>query len=331
MWAWRSHLAVARRVEHTCSRPGEPVRARSALCRDAGGQAIASCVCLLLLTALGCAGFSRRWRPDDVVFARQIAQRGMDAVDAGDWLRAEQFFAQAVDVCPMDERVQSRYAEALWHRGSRGEALEHMKEATRLSGGEPDLVVRLGEMHLDMGDVQQADQLAERVVLSGRQLASAYRLRGDVRRRQGKLDEALADYHRALGLQSAYPEVQMAIAAVYRDQGRPQRALSTLQALAGSYPSGEEPAEIFYWQGLAYKALGRNEQALAFLGQAESRGMRSADLLCNLAEARYLAGDPVAAQATLQKALELDPANADVQRLAQSIQPPTQMASRTPE
>ena len=169
---------------------------------------------------------------------------------------AEEFFAKAVEVCPVDERVQSRYADALWHRGSRQEALDHMKEAVRLSGGEPELVVRLGEMHLETGDLQQASQLAERVILSGRQLAGAYRLRGDVRERQGKSDKALADYHRALGMQSQYPEVQMAIAAVYYRQGRPQRALSTLQALAGSYPSGEEPAEMLYWQGLACKALG---------------------------------------------------------------------------
>ena len=53
------------------------------------------------------------------MFARQIAQRGMDAVDTGNWQRAEEFFAKAVEVCPDDERVQSRYAEALWRRGSR--------------------------------------------------------------------------------------------------------------------------------------------------------------------------------------------------------------------
>ena len=100
--------------------------------------------CLLLPCVLGCSGLSRRWQPDDVVFARQIAQRGMDAVDAGNWQRAEEFFAKAVEVCPVDERVQSRYAEALWRRGSRPEAVEHMKEAVRLSGGDPDLVVRLG-------------------------------------------------------------------------------------------------------------------------------------------------------------------------------------------
>jgi tetratricopeptide (TPR) repeat protein len=251
----------------------------------------------------------------------------MDAVDAGNWQRAEEFFAKAVEVCPVDERVQSRYAEALWRRGSRQEAVEHMNEAVRLSGGDPVLVVRLGEMHLQTGELEQASHLAERVIQSGRQEANAYRLRGAVMDRQGKWHEALADYHRALSIQPHYPEVQMAIAEVYYRQDRPQRALSTLQGLAGSCPSGEEPAETLYWQGLACEALGRHEQAVFHLAQAEERGMQSADLFYNLAQARYMAGDPAAAELTVQRALEMEPTHPDAQRLAESIRQARQVAS----
>ncbi|MHB8973502.1 MAG: tetratricopeptide repeat protein [Pirellulaceae bacterium] len=283
--------------------------------------------CLLLTSVWGCSGLSRRWQSDDVVFARQIAQRGMDAVDAGNWQRAEEFFAKAVDVCPVDERVQSRYAEALWRRGSRPEAVEHMKEAVRLSGGDPDLVVRLGEMHLQTGDLKEANQLAEQVIQAGRQEANVYRLRGAIMARQNQWPEALADYHRALSIQPQYPEVQLAIAEVYYRQGRPQRTLSTLQALAASYPSGEEPVAALYWQGLACEALGRHEQAVVSLTQAEERGMRSSDLFYNLAQARYMAGDPTAAELALQRVLEMEPTHADAQRLAESIRQSRQVAS----
>jgi tetratricopeptide (TPR) repeat protein len=261
------------------------------------------------------------------VFARQIAQRGMDAVDTGNWQSAEEFFAKAVDICPVDEQVRSRYAEALWHRGSRREALEHMNEAVRLSGGDPNLVVQLGEMYLQTGDLGQAGQLANRALGSGRQLPNAFRLRGEVLRREGKWRDALADFHRALSLQPQYPEVQLAIAEVYYREGRPQRALSTLQALAGSYPSGEEPPEVLYWQGLACAALGRHEQAVTHLAAAETRGLQSADLLCHLARARYDMGDPSAAQITLERLLELDPQHAEGLRLAESIRNSREIAS----
>ncbi|MHB0955102.1 MAG: tetratricopeptide repeat protein [Pirellulaceae bacterium] len=310
------------------SRTGKPARSRTALylriCCHIPSW------CWLLPCVLGCTSLSRRWQSDDVVSARQIAQRGMDAVDAGNWQRAEEFFAKAVDVCPVDERVQSRYAEALWHRGSRQAAVEHMQEAVRLSGHDPDLVVRLGEMHLQIGNLELASHLAERVIQSGRQQANAYRLRGAVREHQNQWQEALADYHRALSIQPQYPEVQMAIAQVYYRQGKPQRSLSTLQALAGAYPSGEEPAELFYWQGLACEALGRHAQAVSHLVQAEGRGMQSADLFYNLAQAHYMAGDPAAAELTAQRALGIDPTHSQAQRLTESLRQARLVASLPP-
>ena len=282
-------------------------------------------VCCALAT--GCSSFARRWQRDDVIRAQQIAQRGMDAVDAGNWERAEEFFGQAVEVCPVDERVRRRYAEALWQCGAREKAIEHMREAVRLSGGDPELQVRLGEMYLQKGELQLASHLVDEVIHSGRQSAGAYRLSGDVLERQGKWSSALAAYHRALSMQNQYPEVQMAIAEVYYRTGKSQRALSTLQALAASYTPGEEPADLLFWQGLACAALGRHEQAVAFLASAESRGYRSADLLYQLTESRFLAGDAAAAQLTLQRALETDPSHPAAQQLGDAIRTARQMTS----
>jgi tetratricopeptide (TPR) repeat protein len=279
----------------------------------------------LLMTAIlplvGCAGLSRRLKTDDVVFARQIAQRGMDAGDAGNWQRAEEYFAQAVKVCPVDERVQARYAEALWRRAAHAEALKHMQEAVRLSGGDPELMVRYGEMQLDVGDLQQAGELADRVIEAGRQHAGAYRLRGAVLEREGHWQEALANYHRALTIEPNYPDVQMAIATVYLQQGRPQRALSTLQALAASYPSGEEPGDMLYFEGLACEALGRHAQAITHLQSAAERGYDTPDLYFNLAQAHHSLGDDAAATQALQRTLDADPEHAEALRLAAAVRP----------
>ncbi len=163
--------------------------------------------------------------------------------------------------------------------------------------------------------MHQAHYLADKVVETGRKLGSAQRLRGDALRRQGRWRDALAAYHCALSIQPQYPEVQMAVAQVYYYHGRPQRALSTLEALAGTYPSGEQPAEVYYWEGLTCAALGRYELAATQLAMAETRGMRSADLLYPLAEMRLQLGDFTAAAATLERALQLDPQHPAAERL----------------
>ncbi|MFO7901807.1 MAG: tetratricopeptide repeat protein [Planctomycetota bacterium] len=284
------------------------------------GRAVVSAVLLgmcgwMLVSQGGCSTLGGRYGRDDVVLARQIARQGADAFHSGDWKRAERYYSEAVDVCAVDERVRARYAETLWNLGRREAAIQHQKEAVRLSGDAPELKVRLGEMYLAQGDLHRAHQLVQRAIESGRESAVAYRLQGDILQQQGKWREALASYHRALSIQPDYPEVRMAVARGYQLEGRPQRALATLHALADTYPPGEEPAELHYWQGVALAALGRHSRAVRHLATAESRGLHGADLLFRLANSHYLAGEHRAARTVLDRAMQLDPHHPHATRL----------------
>lgn len=274
----------------------------------------------MLLVSAGCSGLSKRVHQDDVVLARQIARQGADAFHEKDWERAEQYYSKAVEVCPVDERVRARYAETMWNLGLHREAIEHQEHAVRLSGSDPDLVIRLGEMYLAEGELVVANRLAQRVIDSGRESASAYRLRGDVLVRQGLWREALAAYQHALSFQPSAKEVQLSVAQVYQCHGRPQRALATLQSLLAAYPPGEAPAELHYWQGMAFASLHRYSQAVRHFSTAGTRGLESADLQFRLAEAQFQLGDRSAAQSALRRGMELDPNHPQAARLCEVIE-----------
>lgn len=274
---------------------------------------------VMLMGQSGCTGLGARYGRDDVVLARQIARQGADAFHSGDWKRAERYYSKAVDICAVDERVRARYAETLWNLGQRQRAIEHQREAVRLSGDAPELMVRLGEMYLAQGEVQRADRLVQRAIDSGRESAAAYRLQGDILQRKGKWPRALAAYHRALSIQPEYPEVRMAVARGYQRAGRPQRALATLRSVAETYPPGESPPEVHYWQGVALASLGRYSRAVQRFATAESRGLESADLLFRLANAHYLAGEKRAAQTVLDRAMQLDPHHPYASRLCRVL------------
>ena len=47
----------------------------------------------------------------------------LTAVSERDWEQAEEFYAAAVARCPTDERARCGYAEALWQRGARMDAV----------------------------------------------------------------------------------------------------------------------------------------------------------------------------------------------------------------
>src|SRR5687768_7338334 len=98
-----------------------------------------------LLFLSGCCSLSWRKDADEVVAARELVSRGIEAQQEGRDEEASRLFAQAMETCPDDERCRRHFAEVLWRQGQAGQAITHMQEAVRLSGGDPLLIVRLGE------------------------------------------------------------------------------------------------------------------------------------------------------------------------------------------
>lgn len=272
----------------------------------------------IALLSIGCASLVRN-RDENIIKARQLSLRGSDAMQRGQWGDAEAALTGAVEICPMDERMRRQYAETLWNLGDRPAAITHMERAVRLSGGDPELLVRLGDMYLEQGDLDRAFEQAQRAIASNRQLAAAWALHGDVCQRRGLTDESLASYHRALSYSAHYPRVQLAIAAAYRQQGRYSRELATLRCLADGYPAGEVPSQVRFLEGLAQKQLGRHEAAIEAFLVAARDGQPSPELLYHLAESRMMSGDAANARIAVRAALAVAPNHAPSQRLLSQL------------
>ena len=263
----------------------------------------------------GCATLKHNPVPDNVVDARQFSLSGIDAMQRHEWEKAEGLFVKAIDTCPADERAHQQYSEVLWHRDARAAAIAHLERSVALSGGDPHRRVRLGEMYLAQGQTDQAWEQVEAAIESQRKLASAWALRGDILRKQRRLEEAVVNYHRALSSQPQYGHVQLAVAAVYREMNRPRRALATLEVLATQYPPSEVPQEVLLQQGLALKAMDRYDDAVMMLATAAQQGEPTLEVLYHLGEARLAAGDTAKARL----ALILAPHNEQVHELDRRI------------
>ena len=282
--------------------------------------ALAAAIVATVAVASGCSSFSRKPLAENVVAARQLSLRGTDALQRGRSDEAESLFGKAIETCPVNDRAHAGYAEALWQKGDRDKAVSHMEHALRLSGGDPEMLVQLGEMHLARGELDAAAHRAEQAIQTQRQLAAAWVLKGDVERQRRQFAEALASYHRALAHQDHYPRAQMALADVYRQQNSPQRALATLDSLADHYTPTDVPASVRFQQGLAQKALGRYDDAAESLLAATRAGAATPDVLVQLGEAQWLAGDLSNARLTLAKALQDAPQHAAALQLAARLE-----------
>jgi len=280
-----------------------------------------SAVLLLALLAVGCR-LPGRDGPvsQSLTDCRRLSQQGVAALERGEQPKAETLLAQAVTACPVDAEARRHYAESLWRRGAKQDAMNQLEEASRLAAEDASLWARLAEMRLASGQPELARQDAERALNLDPKLPTAWAIRGGVMRAVGQPREALTDYLHALSHAPNDRAILREVAELHRQLNQPERAIQALQTLAETYSAGEEPGEVFYLMGLAYLAIGRYDDGVESLSAAVMREKPTPDMLYRLGEAQLLAGHPVEAAGAARQALALQPQHEPSRNLLQRIE-----------
>jgi tetratricopeptide (TPR) repeat protein len=256
---------------------------------------------LVASSGSGCRLVQRRGPvPPEVADARRLCNEGLSAADRSDLVRAEGLLEEAVARCPGDIDARKHYADVLWRRGLKMEAVGQIAQALKLSPSDPALCVTGGGMYLDLGLFDEADRLAREAVRLAPRSAEAWRLSGRVALARGQSEPALADFHRALALAPEHRETLLDTAEAYRRLDRPQRALATLAVLGETYGPTETPAEVLVLEGLAQEALGRPADAVDSYRRAVANADAPAEAARRLAALEstmrpVIAGQPQAA------------------------------------
>lgn len=247
-----------------------------------------------------------------------MTQRGVTAMETGNWSEAEKLLGSAVESCGKDASTRGYFAETLWHRGATEPALEQMSQAVALDPHDTMLLVRYGEMLLGMGETKQALKRADQAIMLNPKLATAWALRGRAYWRLDQTERALADLQRSLEYAPDTQDVLMDVAAIYRQLGQHDRSLTTLQHLIDTYPPGQATQLAYWMEGLTLADLGRPQQAAESLRVANQQGPPNADILYYLAQAQLASGRPAEAVIAAQEAVAANPTHtASRQLLAQ--------------
>jgi len=261
--------------------------------------------CLLLVSS-GCATI-RRLHPHEshIGESRQLTQQAQLAIHHERWDAAEAHLLDAIERNPHDDSARSCLADVYWKRGANRAAIEQLTKAIELSGRkEPAALTKLGRMELVEGDVNAALRHASEALDGDRTCADAWLLRGLVRRRQGDNDAALASFFRSLSLRKDNPRTRIEIAEIYRDRGQPRRALAILDAAAeAGQPACPFQPKIGFLRGLVLRELDRPRDAATALAKARDDGHSGPELLFQLADAHFAAGNLVQARSTAEEAL----------------------------
>ncbi|MCA9133966.1 MAG: tetratricopeptide repeat protein [Planctomycetales bacterium] len=287
----------------------------------AASLAIQGLLLCLLLSGLGCRTLRTRRQTQALSDARQNSLRGAEKLQQNKLKDAEFLFSEALRRSTADERAHWGMAEVLWQQGERGRAIEHMVRAAAISGENPDLLVRLGEMNLQEGYLDQALVQADAALQSQRHHAGAWALRGQVLHKRQQFEPAMDCYHRALINQPNSPHVQEALAELYHALGRPQRALATLDYMTDGQPEEKISAKTWMLKGQALADLGESAAAKNCLRNAAlCAADDDMDLLLALVESQIATGDLAEARVCLGRAFRHDPQNPTALRMQNTLQ-----------
>ncbi len=284
-------------------------------------------LCLVLLvSSSGCRSLGSwgtrgvKTTDEDVVHARRLGQKAAEAMQKQQWAEAEQLLVRAVEAHPQDERIRQDYSEVLWQLEKQNNAIEQMKEASRLSGENATMSVQLGRMYLAKGELEMAARCAMDSISADPATADAWTLRGDVCNKAGYPAEAMEYYHRALVYDPQQIDTRLKIAAIHSRLKRPRRALAMLDSITERVPAGEEPHQILVMRGMALKQDHRYSDAAEVLQVACHKERPDAQLLFELADAQFRAGDVASAGHVAREALAKVPRHKQTLELLVAIE-----------
>jgi len=144
--------------------------------------------------------------------------------------------------------------------GQLEEARQEYQHAIRLRPTEPTIYYNLGLLYYKMEDDAEAvRQYDEAVKLGLDRKEEAYYARGLAHQRQGNHEKAIADYRRAIELNTGWVEPRKALAQVFESLGRYEEAVGEYQKVIEMNSSDS----YAYWRiGLCYEFLGKAQEAI---------------------------------------------------------------------
>ena len=204
--------------------------------------------------------------------------------------------------------------------GRTRQALEHYEHARRLKPGYQAVMVRMGNVLLDLNELERAQAAYEQVVdTTGLEAAALYGL-GQIALLQRDYDTAIDVFTRALEFDPAASRIHYPLAQALRATQRNDEAKAQLAMLGDQPPTFRDPqieslealkvgSRIHFLQ--AMKAIKQQDYVAASKAFAEGVDMEPDNVLARISYARtlYLTGDKSGARQALEEALARQPDN----------------------
>ncbi|MFC4349705.1 XrtA/PEP-CTERM system TPR-repeat protein PrsT [Kordiimonas lipolytica] len=242
--------------------------------------------------------------------ARAKAMLGRALLRLGKADEATDYFSAAVRAIPNSADVWADYSEALGGAGKTAEAISQAKDTAVMAADRPDLLRRMGELLLGLGEARLAVRPLSRYVAYHPDSGEAHLLQGRAMLAMKLYTGSKTAFRRAMQAEKDRPDADVLDWYLFAADALAERFDEAIVRRSGLIP-GKRPVDVS--AGVVGDFLlraGRPEEAVAAYRAAMTTAS-SSDLFVGLAQAQEQLGDVTAAIATLEDFVEDKPVSRD--------------------
>ncbi len=230
---------------------------------------------LLALTATGCAssGGGPAVTPKDARIALAKRNVGIDYLGSGRTPMAIRELQLAAELNPDDPVTIHWLGEAYRRRGLLDRALEHFLRAAEGIPGDPDLLLNLTGLYMQLKRYPEAIERSQ-ILIDDPTFAApwkAYTNKGWAELQLGYTQDARANFEEALAYRPTYWPARLNLGILDSQEGRQLQAIANFQRVLERRLGRSAEAETNYRIGETYVSLGRRAKAVEYFKVAAER------------------------------------------------------------
>ncbi|MGA8215124.1 MAG: tetratricopeptide repeat protein [Candidatus Sulfotelmatobacter sp.] len=185
-----------------------------------------------------------------------------EAAANGDVTKQKDYLEKLVASYPNDERAQFTLANYYFGQQELEPAVEHYKKATELAPTFSPAYNVLGYAYRQQGNYADAEQAFKKYIELIPNDPNPYDSYAELLLKMGRFDDSLAQYHRALSIDSHFVPSHFGIAADQMYLGKPEEATAELQKMAQQARNDGELRTAFFGMAVVAADRGKMDQAL---------------------------------------------------------------------
>ena len=230
----------------------------------------------------------------------------------GNAAKQREYLDQLVAAYPNDERAHVTLAGYYFGQQDFPQAIEHYKKTTELAPTYSNAFNLLGYAYRQNGDNANAEQAFKKYIELIPNDPNPYDSYAELLLKMGRFDESIAQYQKALAIDSNFISSNAGIAAALMYQGKPDQAAAELQKITGKARSDAERRTALFAQTVVDVDSGKMAKALEDMDKQYALGEKTNDIPAMTGDLQFKGnillemGKPDDARALFERGLKLN-------------------------